>query len=403
MTPRLALVLAVLAPVTTARAEEYAPLNQPGPALTVPAADLEASLVCTDDVRNAARAPVLLLSGTAIDSKDMYGWNVERALRAMRVPFCTSDQQGALRSNMDDLQIRGDYVTYAIRAVRTLAGRPIVVLGHSQGGMIARWSLRFWPDTRPMVEELIGVAADNGGTTAAGPACTGGCAASFRQQAPDAHFMTALNSQARTFPGIDYTEIYTRTDELVQPPGETSPLPGPGRVSNVAVQDVCPTDNPDHMAIGTVDPVSWSLIVDALEHPGPADPKRIPMTACAGGVMPGVDDATAADDIALAGLRVAQAGGYRQVPAEPALRCYATATCPAPTPRPAGCRTHRRLRVPRRFTRVTGAGRRLRVRKRHGRRFVGIDLRYGTVVVRMAGRTAGGRRVRRTIRLAGCV
>ncbi len=29
---------------------------------------------------------------------------------------------------------------------------------HSQGGMIGRWATRFWPDTRQMVDDIVGLA-----------------------------------------------------------------------------------------------------------------------------------------------------------------------------------------------------------------------------------------------------
>lgn len=404
----LSIVAFAFAPATV-QAQQYAPLDQPGPSLTVPAAALKASVVCTADVAHARRPPVLLLSGTAINSHSMYGWNVERALHADQVPFCTSDQQGALQSNMDDLQTRGEYVTYAIRTMYALAGRRIAVLGHSQGGMIARWSLRFWPDTRHMVEKMIGVAADNHGTTDAGPACTFGCSAAFWQQAPDSNFISALNSRAVTFPGIDYTEIYTNTDELVRPPAESSSLPASPSVSNIAVQDVCPADNPDHMLLGTVDPVAWALIVEALDHDGPADPKQISPTVCTEGVMPGVNDPMLAADMAAAAVYVAQAGGYSHVLSEPPLRCYVTATCPARTVVPA-CRSQRilRVRIERAIhtvLRATLDGHRLALHGRTGRRFVLVDLRgrrRRVEVLRIVGRTAAGRRVEQVRRFRTC-
>jgi pimeloyl-ACP methyl ester carboxylesterase len=402
------LIALAVAPAAV-RAQQYAPLDQPGPPLSVPAAALKASLVCTDDVAHARRPLVLLLSGTAINSHSMYGWNVERALRADQIPFCTSDQQGALQSNMDDLQTRGEYVTYAIRTMYALAGRRIAVLGHSQGGMIARWSLRFWPDTRQMVEKVIGVAADNHGTTDAGPACTFGCSAAFWQQGPDSNFILALNSRAMTFPGTDYTEIYTNTDELVRPPAASSSLPSSPHVSNIAVQDVCPTDNPDHMLLGTVDPVAWALIVDALDHDGPADPKRISTIVCAEGAMPGVNDPTLAADMAAAAVYVSQAGGYPHVPSEPPLRCYVTATCPARTVAPA-CRSGRilRVRIERAIhtvLRATLDGRRLALHGRRGHGFVLVDLRgrrRPVEVLRIVGHTAAGRRVEQVRRFRTC-
>lgn len=325
-----ALVTMAIAPDAAPAAERFAPLNAQGPKLTVPKSDLRASLRCSKDVGASHRTPVLVLSGTAIDTPSMYGWNLERALAQEQVPYCASDQAGELRRNMDDLQVRGEYVTYGIRRLHALSGKRIAVIGHSQGGMIPRWSLRFWPGARAMVKEVIGVAADNHGTTTAGPVCAAGCSAASRQQAPDAQFMRALNSRAETFRGIDYTQIYSYTDTFVAPNGPdggTSSLSGPGRITNVAIQDICPLDVAEHLLIGTVDPVAWALSRDALAHSGPANPKRIPANVCAQALMPGVDPATAAPELAAAAAYFASSFAYPQVPAEPPLRCYVTASC----------------------------------------------------------------------------
>ena len=51
--------------------------------------------------------------------------------------------------------------------------------------MVPRWALRFWPDTRPMVDDQIGMAPSNHGTdTAAHAARPGGCAAGVLAAAP---------------------------------------------------------------------------------------------------------------------------------------------------------------------------------------------------------------------------
>ena len=166
-TVALALLLfAVLA--SSAAASPFAPLDRPGPKLRVDKQKLRDSLVCSDDVVGATRAPVLLVPATGVNSDQNFSWNYENLFTQQGIPFCTSDQPGMRNSNQTDIQLRGQYLTYAIRAVHRKADRKIAIVGHSQGGMAMRWPLRFWPDTRDMVDDVIGFAGTNHGTTQAG-------------------------------------------------------------------------------------------------------------------------------------------------------------------------------------------------------------------------------------------
>jgi triacylglycerol esterase/lipase EstA (alpha/beta hydrolase family) len=322
-------MLASFAPLagTAVAATKYAPLNRPGPKLTVPRSDLRASLVCSRDVRNAKREPVLLLPATGVDSGHNFSWNYERAFDQLGIPFCASDQQGALSSNMDDIQTRGDYVTYAIRKMHRLAGRRIATLGHSQGGMITRWSLRFWPDTRRMVDDVIGMAGSNHGSSGGGASCAAGCSAAFAQQSADSNFIAALNSRRETFQRISYTEIYTNNDEVVTPPPSAG-VSGPGKITNVAIQSICPADPEEHLSIGTSDATAYGLVVDALNRRGPAKPSRVDPAVCDQALMPGIDTNTYAADTAASFAFLGNSiATYPHVTAEPPLRCYVKLRC----------------------------------------------------------------------------
>lgn len=82
-----------------------------------------------------------------------------------------------------------------------------------------RFSLRFWPGTRRMIDDVIGVAGTNHGSVAIRTdSCGAGCSAAFAQQRDDARFIVALNSRAETFAPISYTEVFTNNDEVVTPP-----------------------------------------------------------------------------------------------------------------------------------------------------------------------------------------
>lgn len=318
-------LLATLAAPAQATGSRYAPVNRRGPRLSVPHRDLSLSLSCTASVHHSRRRPVLLVPGTELTPAPNFSWNYEPALAARGFPYCTvtlpADANG-------DIQTAGEYVVYAIRAMHRLSGRKVQIIGYSQGGMLPRWALRFWPDTRRMVGDDIGLDGSNHGTLDADfCAYADHCPPAFWQQRSAAHFIAALNSRQETFRGIAYTEIYSNTDEVVfpnfGPQASSSVHGGGGRITNVAVQSICPGDVSDHLAMGTYDPVGWALALDALTHSGPADPARINHSVCTELYMPGVDPLTFAPNYASFTTFIASSVLHSpEVGAEPALRCY---------------------------------------------------------------------------------
>ncbi len=325
--------LAAPAPAAAAAHGAFAPLQRPGPKLTVEKAKLRHSFACSAGVRNAKVEPVLLIAATGVDSKHNFSWNYEPLFDAKGIPWCTSDQYGKRSTNNTDIQVRGEYLTYAIRRMSRMAGRKIAVMGHSQGGMAMRWPLRFWPDTRKLVDDVIGMAGTNRGTTMADSCDPKACTAADAQQASTSKFIAALNSRAQTFPRISYTEIYTDLDEVVTPQPHASSVSGPGRITNVAIQDVCPDDPDEHLGIGTASPAAAALALDALGHPGPANPDRIGPGVCAQVLMPGIDPTTFATDVAAAAAQL-ETSSAPERSHEPRLRCYVFK-------RERACRRHR--------------------------------------------------------------
>ncbi|MCG7527879.1 lipase family protein [Streptomyces sp. OfavH-34-F] len=157
------------------------------------------------------------------------------------------------------------------------------IVGHSQGGMMPHYYLKFLGGA-DKVNALIGIAPDNHGTTLLGltrllpyfpgvgdliEAGTPGLA----DQVAGSPFLTKLNSLPDTVPGVRYTVIATRYDEVVTP-YRTQYLDGPN-VRNVLLQDLCPLDLSEHVAIGTVDRIAYHEVANAL------DPAHATRTTCA--------------------------------------------------------------------------------------------------------------------------
>lgn len=89
-------------------------------------------------------------------------------------------------------------------------------------------------------------------------------------------FITKLNQGGDTVPGVHYTVIATKYDEVVTPYG-TQFLSGPD-VHNVKLQDLCAVDLSEHVAIGTIDRVAFHEVANAL------DPAHATPTTCASAV-----------------------------------------------------------------------------------------------------------------------
>ena len=330
----VALVLAAagclsLAAGAAAASGPYAPLNRPGPRLSVPLAKLKASLACTSGVAGASRNPILLVPGTDLDPASNYSWNYERAFTALHWPYCAVTLPF---HTTGDIQIAGEYLVYAIRTMALDSAHRVDILGYSQGGMLPRWALRFWPGTRRLVHDVVSLDPSNHGTLDADASCQGQCSPADWQQASTAHFIAALNSFAETFAGIDYTVIYSHTDEIVVPntsaSGSSALHTGAGRIANIAVQQICPADTSEHLAMGSYDAVGYALAVDALSHEDVADAARIPPSVCAQPFQPGVDPSTFATDYGNYLIKIGQAqSGVPQVGAEPPLACYVFASC----------------------------------------------------------------------------
>jgi hypothetical protein len=185
---------------------------------------------------------------------------------------------------------------------------------------------------RPRIASLVGLAPlNNIGSIVVSAACApGSCVPAAWQQAVGARFMAALDSGQETFPGIAYTAIYSRVDDVVTPDvtGALSKLPPGPNVVNVAIQDVCHADLSEHLAI-PASPTAYAIAIDALEHPGhPADLSAVHVSQpCLPGTMPGLTpEEFLAGEAAVAGP-IAQRLETGKVNREPPLRCYVTASC----------------------------------------------------------------------------
>jgi triacylglycerol lipase len=318
---------------------------------------LEQALDCPDTFVHPDREPVLLVHGTFTGGQEQFGWNYLLLLEERGFDACvvTYPDRG-----LGDLQVSAEYVAHAILAIHERTGQKVDVMGHSQGGLLPRWAIKYWPSVRAVVDDAVLVAPPSHGTDMAGSGSSPlPMPAAFFQMARGSQFIAALNVGEQAPGGVSWSVLFTDHDLLVRPvePEPTAALDwgeeGPN-LRNVRIQDVCPGRVVDHLTIGTTDRLSQELVLDALANPGPVDPARLgpPDALCA---LPDQYLAPEQLGVILGQMERSFGGGFpdfHTVDAEPPLKPYAAAALaeaseqpaspdpapqpPAPAPAPAG-------------------------------------------------------------------
>lgn len=177
------------------------------------------------------------------------------------------------------------------RVLDATGARQVDLVGHSQGGgVLPRWYLRFEGGTNPAkpsrnkVRRLVGLAPSNHGasvsglgtlTTALGLNETVSALAgqAYADQMVGSEVNRKLDRGGDTQPGVDYTVIATRYDEVVTPYSNQFLTAGKGaKVRNITIQDVCPLDLSEHISIA-YDSNAMQLVLNALDpaHAEPVD------------------------------------------------------------------------------------------------------------------------------------
>ncbi|MCW2966255.1 MAG: putative lipase [Solirubrobacteraceae bacterium] len=289
------------------------------PALDVPQAQLAAALQCPSAFTRTAHEPVLLVHGTGLTAEQSWAWNYEETLPAAGFDACTVTLPDRA---LGDIQVATEYVVYAINRIAHRSGRKVDVITHSQGGMEGRWAMRWWPKARRRVDDMVLIASPNHGIVAADAcAASGNCWPAVWQMASKSAFLQALNSGSESPGTVSYTNVYSQTDELVEP-SSTVPTAGPN-VANVEVQSLCPGRPINHAGL-LDDAVAGAIVMDALTHPGPADAARVGTASCTEAFAPGLSPADVAGGNAILYSDAAQAfADHSGVAAEPPLEPYA--------------------------------------------------------------------------------
>ncbi|MGW1071261.1 esterase/lipase family protein [Streptomyces sp. NPDC002537] len=181
----------------------------------------------------------------------------------------------------------GQLSAFVDKVRQSTGAEKVDLVGHSQGGgALPRYYLKFLGGAAK-VDKLVGIAPSNHGTTASGLSRLIDIVPGARKvvslampgvedQLVGSEFMKKLNAGGDTVPGVKYTVLATKYDEVVTP-YKTQFLSGPD-VRNVVLQDLCKWDISEHAAIGTIDTIAFHEVANTL------DPAHATPTTCASAV-----------------------------------------------------------------------------------------------------------------------
>ena len=294
------------------------------PALTAPKERLAESLVCPTAIKRGGPQPTMLVTGTGYTGTEAYAIG-KAALATSGRPICYVNFP---YRTTGDIQVAAEYLVSGIRRMAASYGKPIAVFGVSQGGLLPRWALTYWPSLRAKVTDVISVAGTQHGTTVGLGTCsaTNPCQAASWQQGAGSNLLKAINAEPDESVGpTSWTTVRSATDETVQPqtgPHPTSSLKG---ATNILIQDICPGRKVGHIP-SALDSVTFAASEDALTHKGPASVKRLPKDVCSKLLAPGLNASSASGG--LMQLTAFYTDPAPKLPAEPPVKAYALIRVP---------------------------------------------------------------------------
>ena len=179
------------------------------------------------------------------------------------------------------------------RVLRSTGARKVDIVGHSEGSLMPNYYVRFLGGAAD-VRRYVGLTPLWDGTNLAAAGTLDQLGQSFglsdpfwaaiepfcsscREFVKGSAFLRKMNAGGPAAPGVRYTMVMTRYDELVIP-YTSGVMPGAG-VTNIVIQDKCPQDFSEHLALA-FDPNAGREILNAL------DPRHAARVECVP-VLPG--------------------------------------------------------------------------------------------------------------------
>jgi hypothetical protein len=281
------------------------------------------------------KPPVILIPGTAVPAGTTWYYTFSKLGNSTDADVVWVNLP---RASLNDAQVNAEYVAYAINYISSLCGKPTALISWSQGGLDTQWALKYWPSTRPALQDFIAMSPDFHGTITVAAICPAltyvACTPSILQQAWEAEFIRTLRSDGGDSAYVPTTVIYSAFDEIVEPMSgpNASALLNDARSVGVTlahVQSVCPGQPAGgfytHEGV-LYNPLAWALAIDAITHNGPASISRVDLKrVCGMALAPELDlqDVFGTEGLML--IAAAEVASYRPRAArEPAIAGYAS-------------------------------------------------------------------------------
>ncbi|WP_062437143.1 esterase/lipase family protein [Herbidospora daliensis] len=215
--------------------------------------------------------PVVLVHGTFENMAGNWATLSPKLKLAGHCVFALNYGPGPIHGLGDIPQAAQQLSDFVDQVLTATGAAKVDIVGHSQGGMMPRYYLKFL-NGAAKVNRLIGITPSNHGTDSNGlvtfarllglsPAIAVVCRA-CQQQMVGSDFMRALNDGGDTVPGVNYTVIATRYDNVVTP--YTSSFLTGDAVRNILLQDRAPLDFSGHAAVN-YDPVVHQIVLGELD------------------------------------------------------------------------------------------------------------------------------------------
>jgi triacylglycerol esterase/lipase EstA (alpha/beta hydrolase family) len=234
--------------------------------------------------------PVVLIHGLLADMSD--NWSTMSPLLAdngycvFALTYGTLPGEQIVGGLADPTQSAAQIGTFVQGVLAATGATKVDLVGHSEGTVTPRYWMEFLGGAK-YVNRYVMLAPLWNGTAFYGAAAFEQIAGGYNALLPSlinavvgigcpsctdlltgSPFMNALNAAGQALPGVSYTDIVTRYDELVQP-YTSGILVAPG-VENIVLQDQCALDASEHATVA-FDPVAAQDVLNALD-PAAAEP-----------------------------------------------------------------------------------------------------------------------------------